>query len=183
MDRVPPRKRERYCRQMFGQALILARHLVEAGVPIVPANMGSMNNWDKHNENCKSLVDRLLPPLDRAVFAPLDDDTARRFARRTPCADARRIRSHADASRQSGHGEQCPRRPRSLVRRLLRYFAWVAAEGVLGQDPEVTDRQVGPLRLNSMRIDPSVILGKLVDGVAHVKSLRLGEQKKGRQRI
>ena len=61
--------RDRYGRHMFGQSLLFARRLIEAGVPIVQANMGRMNNWDTHNDNCKQLKDRLLPPLDQAVAA------------------------------------------------------------------------------------------------------------------
>jgi hypothetical protein len=77
IDREDDRLRERYGRHLFGQSLLLSRRLVEAGVPIVQANMGSMNNWDTHNSNCLQLKDRLLPPLDRAVAALLDDLEAR----------------------------------------------------------------------------------------------------------
>lgn len=72
-----PRLRDRYGRHMFGQSLLLARRLVEAGVPIVQANMGHMNNWDTHTENFQQLKDRLLPPLDRAFATFLDDLEAR----------------------------------------------------------------------------------------------------------
>jgi uncharacterized protein (DUF1501 family) len=73
LDREDPKLRDRYGRHLFGQSLLLARRLVQAGVPIVQANMGSMNNWDTHNNNCEDLKTRLLPPLDRAVSALLDD--------------------------------------------------------------------------------------------------------------
>jgi Protein of unknown function (DUF1501) len=73
IDREPDRVRDRYGRHTFGQSLLLARRLVEAGIPIVQANMGPMNNWDTHNSNFKQLKDRLLPPLDQAVAALLDD--------------------------------------------------------------------------------------------------------------
>ncbi|MSQ92991.1 MAG: DUF1501 domain-containing protein [Gemmataceae bacterium] len=73
IDREPTAVRDRYGRHMFGQSLLLARRLVEAGVPIVQANMGTMNNWDTHNANCAQLKDRLLPPLDQGVAALLDD--------------------------------------------------------------------------------------------------------------
>ena len=73
IDREPTRVRERYGRHMFGQSLLLARRLVEAGVPIIQANMGTMNNWDTHTQNFTQLKDRLLPPLDRGVSALLDD--------------------------------------------------------------------------------------------------------------
>lgn len=76
LDREDPRKRDRYGRHMFGQSLLLARRLLEAGVPIVQANMGHMNNWDTHTNNCDQLKARLLPPLDQGVSALLDDLTA-----------------------------------------------------------------------------------------------------------
>jgi Protein of unknown function (DUF1501) len=77
IDREPSRLRDRYGRHMFGQSLLLARRLIEAGVPIVQANMGHMNNWDTHNNNFTQLKDRLLPPLDQGVAALLDDLAAR----------------------------------------------------------------------------------------------------------
>lgn len=73
VGREDPKVRDRYGRHMFGQSLLLARRLVQAGVPIVQANMGHMNNWDTHTDNCEQLKTRLLPPLDRAVSAFLDD--------------------------------------------------------------------------------------------------------------
>ena len=73
LDREPAKLREAYGRHPFGQSLLLARRLVEAGVPIVQANMGSMNNWDTHNENFKQLKNRLLPPLDQGVSVLLED--------------------------------------------------------------------------------------------------------------
>ncbi len=73
LDREDPRLRDRYGRHMFGQSLLLTRRLLQAGVPIVQANMGHMNNWDTHAENFRQLKERLLPPLDRAVSTFLDD--------------------------------------------------------------------------------------------------------------
>lgn len=73
LEREDPRLRDRYGRHMFGQSLLLARRLIQAGVPIVQANMGHMNNWDTHNDNCAQLQNRLLPPFDRAVSTLLDD--------------------------------------------------------------------------------------------------------------
>ncbi|MEY3173958.1 MAG: hypothetical protein RLZZ436_1872 [Planctomycetota bacterium] len=65
--------RDRYGRHAFGQSLLLARRLVEAGVPIIQANMGPVQNWDNHGAIFPTLRDRLLPPLDQAVAALLDD--------------------------------------------------------------------------------------------------------------
>jgi uncharacterized protein (DUF1501 family) len=73
LAREPDAVRDRYGRHMFGQSLLLARRLVEAGVPVVQANMGRVQNWDSHSGNFKRLKNDLLPPLDRAVAALLDD--------------------------------------------------------------------------------------------------------------
>lgn len=73
IDQEPAAVRDQYGRHLFGQSLLLSRRLVQAGVPIVQANMGTMNNWDTHNSNFTQLKDRLLPPLDQGVSALLDD--------------------------------------------------------------------------------------------------------------
>ena len=73
IDQESAAVRDDYGRHLFGQSLLLSRRLVQAGVPIVQANMGTMNNWDTHNSNFTQLKDRLLPPLDQGVSALLDD--------------------------------------------------------------------------------------------------------------
>ena len=83
LDCEDPRTRDRYGRHMFGQSLLLARRLVEAGVPIVQANMGHMNNWDTHVDNAGSLKNRLLPPFDRALSSFLEDLSARGLLEQT----------------------------------------------------------------------------------------------------
>lgn len=76
IDQEPAAVRDAYGRHLFGQSLLLSRRLVQAGVPVVQANMGTMNNWDTHNSNFTQLKDRLLPPLDQGVSALLDDLSA-----------------------------------------------------------------------------------------------------------
>jgi len=83
LDREPEAVRDRYGRHMFGQSLLLARRLVEAGVPIVQANMGIVQTWDTHAENWSRLKNRLLPPLDKGVGALLDDLKERGMAEET----------------------------------------------------------------------------------------------------
>lgn len=73
LDREDPRLLDRYGRHSFGRSLLLARRLVEAGVPVVQASMGIVQTWDTHVANFPSLRDNLLPPLDRAVSTLLDD--------------------------------------------------------------------------------------------------------------
>jgi uncharacterized protein (DUF1501 family) len=66
----PERVRERYGKTQLGQECLLARRLVEAGVQFVTVTDGG---WDTHANNFKSLKDRLLPRVDRALSALLDD--------------------------------------------------------------------------------------------------------------
>jgi uncharacterized protein (DUF1501 family) len=73
LDREPSVQRDRYGRHAFGQSLLLARRLIEAGVPVVQANMGRAQTWDNHGAIFPTLKNRLLPPLDQGVAALLDD--------------------------------------------------------------------------------------------------------------
>lgn len=71
--REDPRLVDRYGRHLFGRSLLIARRLVEAGVPVVQATMGIVQTWDTHVGNFPRLRDDLLPPLDQAVSTLLDD--------------------------------------------------------------------------------------------------------------
>lgn len=73
MDQEPAALRDRYGRHAFGQSLLLARRLVQAGVPVVQANMGRAQTWDSHSNIFNTLKDRLLPPVDQGLSALLDD--------------------------------------------------------------------------------------------------------------
>ncbi len=73
LEREPDRVRDRYGRNQFGQSLLLARRLVQAGVPVVQANMGIVQSWDTHADNWGRLKNRLLPWLDRGLTALVDD--------------------------------------------------------------------------------------------------------------
>ena len=61
--------RERYGRNRFGQSCLLARRLVERGVPFVTVNSGG---WDTHRDNFGRMK-VLLPPLDQGFSALLED--------------------------------------------------------------------------------------------------------------
>jgi hypothetical protein len=73
LDREKEAVRDRYGRNTTGQSLLLARRLVDVGVPVVQANIGRVQNWDSHSNIFPTLKDRLLPPLDQGVAALLDD--------------------------------------------------------------------------------------------------------------
>ncbi len=70
LQREDPRMRDRYGRHSLGQGCLLARRLVESGVRFVTVTDGG---WDTHQDNFKSLKDRLLPRLDSALSALLED--------------------------------------------------------------------------------------------------------------
>lgn len=77
IEREDPRLADRYGRHLFGRSLLIARRLVEAGVPVIQATMGIVQTWDTHVANFPRLRNDLLPPLDQAVSALLDDLSVR----------------------------------------------------------------------------------------------------------
>jgi hypothetical protein len=69
VGREDPRLRDAYGRNSFGQRLLLARRLVEAGVPFVTINDGG---WDDHFELFDKMPTR-LKPFDAALATLIDD--------------------------------------------------------------------------------------------------------------
>ena len=69
-----PRLRDKYGRHTFGQSALLARRLVEAGTPFVTVNCVP---WDHHGTapqlKTEEGAKKLIPPLDRALGALIDD--------------------------------------------------------------------------------------------------------------
>jgi hypothetical protein len=72
-----PRLQEQYGRNSFGWSLLMAAQLVEAGVRLVQVHLGNNETWDTHEAAFPNLKNFLLPPMDRAVSALLDDLQAR----------------------------------------------------------------------------------------------------------
>jgi hypothetical protein len=85
LEREPERVRDRYGRYRAGQACLLGRRLIEAGVPLVTVffnhNIRGQDDsdetdeygWDTHNDIFESLKDRLLPRFDWSFSALLED--------------------------------------------------------------------------------------------------------------
>ncbi len=71
----PAAVRARYGQNLHGQCVLLARRLVESGVPIVTINWHNdgRNFWDTHGDNFRRLRQDLIPPADRALATLLDD--------------------------------------------------------------------------------------------------------------
>jgi hypothetical protein len=73
ISREPDKVRESYGRSPFGQRALLARRLVEAGVPFITLYEGG---WDHHANLFKSLTKRL--PSFEATIAALIEDLSQR---------------------------------------------------------------------------------------------------------
>jgi hypothetical protein len=80
LDKEPAKTREAYGDHIGGQSLLLARRLIEAGVPITQVtcsagdlNGGSGDMWDTHSDNFNRLKNNLLPVWDQGCSALLND--------------------------------------------------------------------------------------------------------------
>src|SRR5262249_49850533 len=69
----PGKVRETYGPGPFAEGCLLARRLVEAGVPLVTVYSGGNRDWDTHSGNFRALRDTLLPATDRGLSALLRD--------------------------------------------------------------------------------------------------------------
>jgi uncharacterized protein DUF1501 len=88
LDQELPPVRDAYGRNIYGQSVLLARRLIEAGTRVACISWAPDANatWDTHGNNFKSLKDRLLPQLDAAVSSLLTDLAERGRLRRTVVA-------------------------------------------------------------------------------------------------
>jgi hypothetical protein len=165
LSREDERTRAAYGRTSFGQSCLLARRLVEAGVPYVQVNWSQYVEamtprcdfgWDTHIFNFELLLDRHCPILDRVLAALLDDLRERSLLETTlvVCMGefGRSPRITAQAARD--HWPQC-------------YFSIWAGGGVrpgrvvgesdrVGSDPvtePVTPLMVGTTMLDACGVD------------------------------
>lgn len=70
VDQEPAEVQERYGDNNFGKGCLMARRLVETGVPFVEVNFGG---WDNHQNIFPTLQNNRLPQLDRGMSALLED--------------------------------------------------------------------------------------------------------------
>src|SRR5260221_258650 len=78
LDAEPDAVRDRYGRSQFGQSVLLARRMIEAGVRLVQVNWyrGAEEPpdapcWDSHAREAQRLKTVLVPPMDQAYSALL----------------------------------------------------------------------------------------------------------------
>ena len=115
VTREPQKVRDAYGPSQFGEQALVARRLVEAGVPFVRVGRAW---WDSHGQNFETHQE-LVPELDHVMATLLDDLDRARAAREHAGRHARRVRPHADDQRQPG--------PRPLRLRLERAPSRAAA--------------------------------------------------------
>ena len=85
IDREPAKVRDAYGRNIYGQSVLLARRLIEAGTRVACISWAPDANatWDTHGGNFKKLKNELLPQLDSAASSLLDDLANRGLLKRT----------------------------------------------------------------------------------------------------
>jgi hypothetical protein len=85
LDREPLAVRDAYGRNIYGQSVLLARRLIEAGSRCACITWAPDANatWDTHGNNFRSLKDTLLPQFDAAASALLADLLQRGWLERT----------------------------------------------------------------------------------------------------
>jgi hypothetical protein len=71
----PAETRDRYGRNIHGQCVLLARRLIEHGVPLVNVNWHNDGKafWDTHGNNFNRHKNDLIPPADQALSALITD--------------------------------------------------------------------------------------------------------------
>jgi hypothetical protein len=85
IDREPAPVRDAYGRNIYGQSVLLARRLIEAGTRVATISWAPDANatWDTHGQNFAKLRNELLPQLDAAVSSLLEDLHVRGLLDRT----------------------------------------------------------------------------------------------------
>jgi hypothetical protein len=73
LSKESPQLRDRYGRHTWGQSHLLARRLIESGARFVSAVNGRSIIWDTHKDNFSRMKTALVPPMERAFVALLDD--------------------------------------------------------------------------------------------------------------
>lgn len=172
LSREPTTLREQYGKHAWGQSALLARRLVEAGVPFVTINLyeRDVDWWDDHYVIETNLRKR-LPPFDQSLCALIEDLHARGLNERVlvvacgefgraPRIDAQAGRGHwpgAMTAVLSGGGIKTGQIVGATTadggepaeRPLLPGHLLATIYRVLGIDPEMTfpDRQNRPIRI------------------------------------
>ncbi len=125
LDEEPAKLRDAYGRNRFGQGCLLARRLVERGVPFIEVSLGGNNGfgWDTHSNNFETVRD-LSQVLDAAWATLMDDLKERGLLESTLIVWMGEFGRTPTDQRRSG--------PRPFPRRLDRRAGWRWHQGRAG---------------------------------------------------
>jgi hypothetical protein len=70
VSKEPQEIRDKYGNTGFGRGCLMARRLVETGVPFIEVDLGG---WDNHSDIFPTLQNQKLPELDKSMSALIDD--------------------------------------------------------------------------------------------------------------
>ncbi len=174
IDREPARLRESYGRHRFGQCCLIARRLVESGLPFVQVNWSTHvegpedrgdGGWDMHDRYFQIMQDRHAGILDQGLSALLDDLDSRGLLSTTMVVAAGEFGRTPRINEKAGrdHWNHC-------------YSALVAGAGVQGgrtvgtsdkRAERPADRPVSPADLNA------TILARLGIGATELTGMGL----------
>ena len=174
VEAEPARVREAYGSHRFGQCCLIARRLVEAGLPFVQVNWSTHveapedagdGGWDMHDRYFQIMQDRHGWMLDRALSALLDDLSSRGLLESTMVVAVGEFGRTPKINEKAGreHWNNC-------------YSALIAGGGVQGgrvigssdrRGEYPVDRPCTPADLNA------TILAQMGIGAAELTSLNL----------
>ena len=140
ISREPQKVRDQFGPTQFGEQALVARRLVEAGVPFVRVARAW---WDSHGQNFETHQE-MVPELDHVMAALLDDLEGTRAAREHAGDHARRVRPHARDQPEPGPRPLRLRLERDALRRAASAAARSTARPTRTAGPSSTARSAPP---------------------------------------
>ena len=107
LSQEPEKVREAYGKTRFGQSVLLARRLVEAGCRFITAEGFDHSQWDIHVENDKKLSENLAPRMDQALTTLITELNERGLLESTVVVVLGEFGRTPDINSQAGRDHWC----------------------------------------------------------------------------
>lgn len=199
LSREPAALRDRYGRHRSGQACLLARRLVEAGVPWITVIWNHSNRgqdkfpsltdeygWDTHNDIFESLRVRLLPRFDESFSTLLEDLEERGLLDETLVVCQGEFGRAPLVAREPKFAGNTPGRKHwASVYSVVAAGAGVKRGAILGASDSMggqpTDHRVGPWDLAATMLSALGVnhAGTFTDALGRAFPVTLGEPIRG----
>ncbi|MFO0876233.1 MAG: DUF1501 domain-containing protein [Gemmataceae bacterium] len=163
----PESVRDRYGWHPFAQSCLLARRLVEAGVPFITVYWNAPSNtdnqsWDTHHSEAMRLSQHVLPPYDRALSALLEDLQTRGLLEQTLVVSAGEFGRTPRINRAGGRDHW------GFCQSILMAGAGVRGGQVYGaSDAHAAYAAERPVRPDDLAATMLDVLGLPIDGHLH----------------